>query len=584
MNPEIKEFYPSNDNRTRSITFEYEELLQSYLQTDYQIANGRSILEEWHTATTLSTLIEDWSNRHRKRTNHRSGFSLLLYNISSLQTHIEDLIQYICSSNPHIWALTGLHYNESANYQLASFFKSRYTIYFQRGSNRFGGVCLAIAHEVPHRIVSECAEIENLIAVDIFNKNKRYTMAVLYSPPSENLPINILNRLHRYNRKLILAGDLNARHTHWHDVSKNQKGCRLHEWMEEKDNLKIYNAPRQTSTRSQAVIDLIIAPHHMSTELTEIDQLMRVTDHYPVHWQISSLTLEEANQNEVKRIDWTLIKFILDLKQNFFFDTAEKMKNEPTEFVLLYERCLVALQERCTTYHMINRYRPSIPPYLVSVIKQRRQILDLYRSTRSEEHRDSIRSMNRYIQYELRAIKKTQWQEFCLGLEPKNTKQFWNHTKTLLKKRTPRIQGFIDESENRVITENDAMIKHAHRYYSMAFKEMETPLQNPEVAEFKKHMPERLHELPSKPFLFKINDLARSIRGLKAKTSSGHEKVSNKLLKSIPTSHYGFILQTFNKLLVENEYPQHWKLSKMVLLPKEKSTILSVEKTRPISP
>ena len=55
----------------------------------------------------------------------------------------------------------------------------------------------------------------------------------------------------------------------------------------------------------------------------------------------------------------------------------------------------------------------------------------------------------------------------------------------------------------------------------------------------------------------------------KTKTSSGHEKVSNKLLKSIPISHYGFILRTLNGLLIENTYPQHWKLSKMILQPKE---------------
>ena len=37
----------------------------------------------------------------------------------------------------------------------------------------FGGVCLAIAREVPHRIGSEFRDIPNLIAADIFNSNKR---------------------------------------------------------------------------------------------------------------------------------------------------------------------------------------------------------------------------------------------------------------------------------------------------------------------------------------------------------------------------------------------------------------------------
>ena len=121
------------------------------------------------------------------------------------------------------------------------------------------------------------------------------------------------------------------------------------------------------------------------------------------------------------------------------------------------------------------------------------------------------------------------------------------------------------------------MIELACQYYSEAFKENNTPSQNQEVAEFKQHLEERLAELPSKPCLFSINDLHRSIRRLKTKTSSGHEKVPNKLLKWIPISHYGFILRTFTELLTENSYLEHWKLSEMILLPQEKPTILCVD-------
>lgn len=107
--------------------------------------------------------------------------------------------------------------------------------------------------------------------------------------------------------------------------------------------------------------------------------------------------------------------------------------------------------------------------------------------------------------------------------------------------------------------------------------------QNPDVAEFIRQLREKLKELPSKLFLFDINDLHRCIGRLKMKSSSGHEKVYNKLLKSIHVSHYCFLLRVFNGLLVNNDYPEHWKLSKMILLPKEKSTIFSVNQTRPIS-
>ena len=105
------------------------------------------------------------------------------------------------------------------------------------------------------------------IAVDVFTSNKTHTLAVIYSPPAEPVPLDVLNRLHSYNRDLILVGDLNARHPDWSDVKTNQCGHRLAEWIEQKRNLKIFNPSQPTSTRSRAIIDLVIAPSNVSSEL-----------------------------------------------------------------------------------------------------------------------------------------------------------------------------------------------------------------------------------------------------------------------------------------------------------------------------
>ena len=68
-----------------------------------------------------------------------------------------------------------------------------------------GGVCLAIARPVPHQAIPMFSSIKNLIAVDIFNRNRRYTVVIQYLPPSEPLPTHILDQLHIYNPNLMLA-------------------------------------------------------------------------------------------------------------------------------------------------------------------------------------------------------------------------------------------------------------------------------------------------------------------------------------------------------------------------------------------
>ena len=187
MNTDATEFFPSNETGTRSTTIDEEDHLFTSLKTTHQLATDRSILHEWNRASTLSALTRERSSRREKQPSERNSFSLLLYSISSLRLHLKDLIDYVSDSYPTIWALTRLHFNDEVNYQLASCFNTRCIIYYQHGSNSFGGVCLAIPREVPHRITSEFKDTNNLIAANVFNLNKNNTVAVGYSPPSDGM-------------------------------------------------------------------------------------------------------------------------------------------------------------------------------------------------------------------------------------------------------------------------------------------------------------------------------------------------------------------------------------------------------------
>ena len=175
----------------------------------------------------------------------------------------------------------------------------------------------------------------------IFQNNKRYTLVIMYSSPSELLPLSILNHFYQYNLNLILIGNLNAQHSHWYDVNPNPKGCQLNEWICDKENLRICNIPQPTSLRYHAILDLVLHPLQLSSEWTETDRMMQVTDHYPVRCDISSFKLFNANWYQATKMNWNLINCILDLKQN--------------NFSMLGEHFLGSLEERCTKYYIIRQ-------------------------------------------------------------------------------------------------------------------------------------------------------------------------------------------------------------------------------------
>ncbi|CAF1016354.1 unnamed protein product [Didymodactylos carnosus] len=125
------------------------------------------------------------------------------------------------------------------------------------------------------------------------------------------------------------------------------------------------------------------------------------------------------------------------------------------------------------------------------------------------------------------------------------------------------------------------MVNHAHKHYSNSFKRHADD--DIEILTFYQNLHQKVDDLPSKPFLFQMLGLVQSIQTLKSKTSAGHEKVSDKLIKLLARSHCSFILITLNSLLVKNESFNHWKKGEMILLPKDKTTLIDINNTRPIS-
>ena len=179
-----------------------------------------------------------------------------------------------------------------------------------------------------------------------------------------------------------------------------------------------------SSTRSQVVIYLIIAPYRTPSDLAEIDQKMPVSDHYPVHWRLSSFQSHSRTKCEVKIIDWVVLNCILNLKQHFFF--ALSRTDEAS--IDRVDSCLRGIP-CCLTgkmYRLSHNQKLSTPVYLPIwwILSSRdAEILCLYRS--------SLYSLNKYIHHKLRAVMRAQWQVFCLELGPKNTQRFRNHSKKL---------------------------------------------------------------------------------------------------------------------------------------------------------
>ncbi|CAF1176664.1 unnamed protein product [Rotaria sordida] len=140
-----------------------------------------------------------------------------------------------------------------------------------------------------------------------------FQLVTCYSPPTEPIPLDIFDRLLQRNPNSIFTEDFNAKHSSWSRSADNQKGRALFSWLSSSpihSSLEIINKYIPTSTRSNATIDLIIAPSHMSS--TSFSVLPSIgNDHHPVLWHPSFKISSTHHRFPIKCTRWNLLKIFL---------------------------------------------------------------------------------------------------------------------------------------------------------------------------------------------------------------------------------------------------------------------------------
>jgi hypothetical protein len=78
-------------------------------------------------------------------------------------------------------------------------------------------------------------------------------------------------------------------------------------------------------------------------------------------------------------------------------------------------------------------------------------------------------------------------------------------------------------------------------------------------------------------------EIRRIIHTLKPKKSAGCDQISNFMIKKLPISYIDCLVDCFNQCLKECNYPEVWKLAKIITLNKLKTGVPKCDQIRPIS-
>ncbi|CAF1259621.1 unnamed protein product [Rotaria magnacalcarata] len=506
----------------------------------------------------------------------------MLLNVSSLSLYLADIFLLLDNISCPIVVLNGTHHTEAAAKSFSKHFNN-YNIYSQEGTNSFGGVLIAVHRSIPVQQVDVFKKVPNIIALDIGRSHDKFQLATCYSPPNEKLPIALFNQIMKRNKNTILLGDLNAKHQSWSRSNENQKGHVLFDWLLTK-SMTVVNKHVATSTRSNATIDLILAPAQMTGIKTSFSVLPSMgSDHLPVIWIPDIKLVKNDCQYPIKRTYWQLFEMFLTFTFSYWKDLSTTMKDS-VQFFHTYERYLSLVAARLTYVTYCTSYRPTLPPHIVQLIMEKSECLRLARKTKHPIFITQLKTYSTTIKRELIAYRRLTWIEYCKTFNKCDVKQLWKKTQRHFSTTSSPIQGFLMPNGN-VVSSTSEMCDVAKSFYQEQFSEHKSTSSTIEIEAENVDSILRIHMNDNIPTAFpiEIKDIRRTIASLKNKNSTGIDGVSNKIIKLLPPSHQSIICTSFKSFASQLIFPLHWKVAKMILLPKTKSNIVKVEETRPIS-
>lgn len=518
-----------------------------------------NMVEEWNSRLCVSDLCKRWK-KDRPDQNKKSNLLILLFNVEGLNTHVADVDLLLNKYKPHICVLTGVG---AAAKKLPEF--AGYTGVAQIGTNSFGGVAFLYQKHLKCEILER---ERNYLSIELQTPLEKLIIGAVYVPPNSLPPFQLFNKCK--NKPFYILGDYNTKHVSWGCSYNNTSGVHMANWLEATGN-DLISPNRPTSRRSDAIIDFGIT-HDSTGWNTEVIH-EGTSDHWPVLFH-SPIPMESTST--FKQTNWTIFTFFLSLVHQYWNSLVYNFDAET--FFSLFSSFLQALQDRCSTYMNINKFRPPWPPYLVSLARTVNKCRRTYRRTRTAQHLERFRTWKEIFIAERIAYQQQQREKRITWI--KDGQNIWKHVKPTFQPFAPSFRGLSSGSVRT--TDPKEIVNILADHYEKHFEEPKHDESNPIHLESITIF-ENLAYLPPIPLeQIKFQEVLREWKKLLPKKSSDSAGTSAFMLKKLPFEYLSTITILFNKCASDGSFFSAGKVAKVICLSKD-GLYPDKNKLRPIS-
>ena len=530
-------------------------------------------------------------------------FSMITLNCQSLRAKFEEFKIFVEKYNQisklHVISLQETWLSENDDTSLLQL--TGYNMIFKgKLCSTHGGVAFYIHEDLDFNILQDyqSSEYFDSLFLEIYfqndcdhicEQNKKIALGNIYRPPRPNVEdikkfrkeiCKIFQNLRNY-KDVIISGDFNI------DLLKCKENMHINEYFESliaNGYIPRITMPTRLTHNHGTLIDnfLIKVSNHYSSSTAGV-YLSKISDHLPCFIMLDYLK-PSKNEKRVIKLQTNNSQVIENFRKelaeiNIQRQLASVTTGQPDISYSNFNKVISVLAEKHfpVKYVRFNKKKHKLSPWITegllkSVSYRDKLYFKLKRTPCNEQYnalKVNLDTYNKTLRKSIREAKKLYYQN-CFVKFRNDMQKTWstingiiNRTKS--KKELPKLFLINGKKE----TDSKLIANNFNKYFTEIGQKLANSISPPSNKSFKDYLKTPVQH----KFCFKqvdINKVEKAIDTLKPKTSSGADRISNKILKMVKKELSTPLMHLINESIDTGIFPEFLKLAKVSPIYKSK--------------
>lgn len=501
--------------------------------------------------------------------------NITLWNANGLQNKIHELPYFLHKFNVDILLINETKLLKHDNINIKGYKNYRKD---GEGNNRGGGVAIFIKNSLSHQEFHINTTLE-VIAIEISDM----LIITYYSPPQNKINLEEINNFLSLNKRILIAGDSNAKHQQWHCRTSKKNGRLLNKYINSNpisiahpDGYTLY----PVNSDQPSIVDIAIIKNITSTIITEsLDELD--SDHKPVIFKIKNTNVDNNTQEKLnyKKADWD--KYRQYLNDNIVLNPHLHTTTEIDKSVETLTQTIQDAIHNSIPKLKINPNTQTLPDRIKELIKIRNKVNKKYQKTRiikykieknqiTFEIKNQIKSFhNKLLENKLKTLNTkdhTLWNSIKLHKSKDNTIPILHGPNGLALDNQSKADAIADVFERVHYLTQDLSNNQTINQINNSYRNITT-------------QPTNLEEIK----LVTIEEIKTIIKSIKPKKAPGFDNIQNITIKNLPNKALVQLSLIYNSSIKLSHFPSNWKKAKILPFKKPNKDQKFPQNYRPIS-